>query len=190
MSKRNSMFRSLVLVCGLLLCVPGMASAANDKIDPATYLCAEYQTNEVVMKGQPPLFEGLQIDGYVAADIGMDVASPDTVKVLLGQAFMWCEKNPTEPVIAAWRQMRATGPVPQDGKEHGAWNAKTSTCADMAVNVEDATGFIIWLDGYNRRLQNTTKSILNSDEDVRGFIDACLLSPSRTMLEVLQERAK
>lgn len=181
----NTMVRLLLLALVIVLGIPGQSMAANEKIDPATYLCAEYQTNEAVMQGQPPLFEGLQIDGYVSADVNMDIASPDTVHVLLGQVFLWCEKRPDEPVINVWRQMRATGPVPQ-----GDWNAKKSTCADMAMNMENASGFIIWLDGYNRRLQNTTKSILNSDEDLQGYIDACMLSPSRTMLEVLQERAK
>ncbi len=184
-SKGNSMVRLLLLALVFVLSFQGQSMAANDKIDPATYLCAEYLTNEAVMQGQPPLFEGLQIDGYVSADVNMDIASPDTVHVLLGQVFLWCEKRPDAPVISVWKQMRATGPVPQ-----GDWNAKKSTCADMALNIENASGFIIWLDGYNRRLQNTTKSILNSDADLQGYIDACMLSPSRTMLEVLQERAK
>ncbi|MDO5537702.1 MAG: hypothetical protein Q4F72_09270 [Desulfovibrionaceae bacterium] len=179
------MLRRMLLCAVALLCVPALAHAANDKIDPATYLCAEYQTNEMVLKGQPPLFEGLQIDGYASADVNMDIASADTVHVLLGQVYLWCENRPTEPVYTVWRQLRATGPVPL-----GNWNAKTSTCGDMAQDMDNASGFIIWLDGYNRRLQNTSKSILNSDEDLQGFIDACMLSPSRTMLEVLQEHAK
>ncbi len=179
------MLRHMLLSALALLCVPALAQAENDKIDPATYLCAEYQSNEAVLRGEPPLFEGLQIDGYVAAEVGMDIASADTVHVMLGQVYMWCQNRPADPVVTGWKQMRATGPVPI-----GDWNAKTSTCADMAMNPDDASGFIIWLDGYNRALQKTTKSILNSDADLQGFMDACMLSPSRTMLEVLQEQAK
>lgn len=179
------MLRSMLLCAVVLLCTPALTQAANDKIDPTTYLCAEYQTNENVLKGEPPLFEGLQIDGYASAQVNMDIASADTVHVLLGQIYMWCEKRPTDTVLSGWKQMRATGPTPL-----GNWNARTSTCADMATNMEDASGFIIWLDGYNRALQNTTRSILNSDEDLQGFIDACMLSPSKTMLQVLQEQAK
>ncbi|HIW01187.1 MAG TPA: hypothetical protein H9894_08370 [Candidatus Desulfovibrio intestinipullorum] len=179
------MLKKMLFAAFTLLCMPGFVMAANEKIDPATYLCAEYVSSEAVLQGEPPLFEGLQIDGYASAAVNMDVASPDTLHILLGQAYMWCEKRPTDTVLSVWQQMRATGPVPI-----GEWNAKTSTCADFAMAQEDASGFIIWLDGYNRRLQNTTKSILNSDEDIQSFIDACLISPKRTMLEVLQEQAK
>ncbi len=179
------MLRYLLLCALAFMCMPALAQAENEKIDPATYLCAEYQTNEAVLRGEPPLFEGLQIDGYVSAQVGMDIASADTVHVMLGQAYLWCQNRPAEKVVTIWKQLRETGPVPI-----GDWNATQSTCADMAVNTDDASGFIIWLDGYNRSLQNTTKSILNSDADLQGFIDACMLSPTRTMLEVLQEQAK
>lgn len=174
-----------ILALLALLVLPGSALAANDKIDPATYLCAELVSNELVLQNQPPLFEGLQMDGYVSASISKETASPDTVFGILSQVVGWCQSNPTEKVITPWQQMRSTGPDPE-----GEWVASKTTCADFALNQDDASGFIIWLDGYNRKLQNTDKSILNSDDDVRAFIDACLLSPKKTMLQVLQETAK
>ncbi len=179
------MLRNLLLCAAVLALSASPAQAVNDKIDPTTYLCAEYVSSESVLAGTPPLFEALQIDGYVSADIGMDVASPDTVAIMTSQVYLWCQNKPVEKVITPWKQLRETGPVPQ-----GEWSAKTVTCAEMTVDIDDASGFIIWLDGYNRRLQNTGKSILNSDEDLQAFIDACVLSPQRTMLEVLQEYAK
>lgn len=179
------MLKKILFAALALCCVPGFAQAANEKIDPETYLCAELVSNEALLRGEPPIFEALQLDGYASAAVNMDVASPDAVQIILTEAVNWCQTRPTDKVYAIWQQMRATGPVPE-----GEWNAKTTSCADYALNQEDASGFIIWLDGYNRKASGTTKSILNSDEDVRGFIDACLVSPKRTMLEVLQERAK
>ena len=177
--------RKLLLACLLALACPGLACADNDKIDPATYVCAELVSEPGIMKGEPPLFQALQIDGYVAAELKMDVASPDTVQVMMQQTFMWCQKPPDVPVINPWREARKTGPVPE-----GHWNAHTSTCRDYALNPDDASGFIIWLDGYNRKFRNTAKSVLNSDADLQEFIDACTISPSRTMLDVLNEHAK
>ena len=179
------MLKKVLLAALALVCVPNLVLAANEKIDPETYLCAELVSNETLLQGEAPLFEGLQLDGYASAAVNMDVASPDAVHIILNEAVNWCQERPTDKVYSIWQQMRATGPVPE-----GDWNATTSTCADFALNQDDASGFIIWLDGYNRKANNTTKSILNSDADVRAFIDACLLSPKRTMLEVLQENAK
>lgn len=169
----------------VLMWAPLAANAANDKIDPATYLCAELVSNELALRGELPIFEGLQIDGYVGAKIDNDMAAVDTVNMILQQAVMWCQDRPTDTVISVWEQMRVTGPTPKEG-----WLAKSSTCADYALNPDDASGFIIWLDGYNRKLSDTDKSILNTDEDVQAFIDACMISPKKTMLEVLQETAK
>ena len=169
----------------VLLWVPFAANAANDKIDPATYLCAELVSNEATLRGELPVFEGLQIDGYVGAAIGNDMAAVDTVGMILQQAVIWCQDRPTDTVISVWEQMRVTGPAPREG-----WQANKNTCADYALNPDDGSGFIIWLDGYNRRLSGTDRSVLNSDEDVQAFIDACMLNPKKTMLEVLQESAK
>lgn len=169
----------------LTLFFPAAVLADNDKINPENYLCAEMISEPGILKGEPPLFQGLQIDGYVAAGLNMKVASPDTVQVVLTQVFMWCQKRPDEKVIGVWKEMRSTGPVPD-----GHWNAETSTCRDYALAPDDASGFIIWLDGYNRKIQGTEKSILNSDKDIQDFIDACMISPSRKMIDVLREHVK
>ncbi len=182
---RQQMLHKPILAALFLVCLPSLALADNEKIDPATYLCAEFISSEAALGGQPPLFEGLQIDGYASAALDMDVASSDTISILLGQAFLWCEKRPSDTVLSIWQRVRGISAVPQ-----GNWHAKTATCADYAMNQEDASGFIIWLDAYNRKAQNTTRSILNTDEDLQAFIDACLLSPGRTMLEVLRENAR
>ena len=156
------MLKKVLLAALALVCVPNLVLAANEKIDPETYLCAELVSNETLLQGEAPLFEGLQLDGYASAAVNMDVASPDAVHIILNEAVNWCQERPTDKVYSIWQQMRATGPVPE-----GDWNAKTSTCADFALNQDDASGFIIWLDGYNRKANNTTKSILNSDADCR-----------------------
>ncbi len=179
------MLKSLLTAALLVLGLPALAMADNEKIDPTDYVCAELLATGSMLNSEPPIFEILQIDGYVSADVNMDVSSPDTVNIMLTQIYNWCEKRPADKVIDGWRQMRATGPLPL-----GEWSARTSTCADYAANEEDGSGFLIWLDGYNRREQGTTKSILGSDKDVEGFIEACRKQPGKTMLEVLRERAK
>ena len=66
--------RKLFKLCCLMLSLPVAAQAADEKIDPATYICAELVATGV--SGQPPLFEGLQIDGYAAAALDKPVADP------------------------------------------------------------------------------------------------------------------
>mgnify|MGYP003210317182 CR=1 FL=1 len=61
---------------------------------------------------------------------------------------------------------------------------------DYALDPDDASGFIIWLDAWNRKTQNTAKSILKSDSDIQEFIDACMISPQKKMIDVLREHAK
>ena len=51
--------RKLLLACLLALACPGLACADNDKIDPATYVCAELVSEPGIMKGEPPLFQAL-----------------------------------------------------------------------------------------------------------------------------------
>ena len=43
--------RKLLLACLLALACPGLACADNDKIDPATYVCAELVSEPGIMKG-------------------------------------------------------------------------------------------------------------------------------------------
>lgn len=163
---------------------PAFAASPNDKIDPPTYVCAELVAAPG-LSPEPPLFPALQLDGWASAEIGSDVASPDTVMLLVGQVYQMCLTKPADSAYAIWKKLREAGPEPL-----GTWNARKSTCRDYAENTEDGSGFIIWLDAYNRKAQGTKKSILKSDKDVQRFIDACLRSPDRTMLEVLREKAR
>lgn len=180
------MVRKLLLSLVLVLSLPALALADNDLIQPDGYLCAELISEPGIMKGEPPLFQGLQVDGWVSAEIGQDIASPDTVQVVLTQAYVWCQKNPGVKLVQPWKEMRTTGPKVQQGQ----WNARTSTCRDYALAPDDASGFIIWLDAWNRRTQNTARSILKSDADIQEFIDACMISPQKKMIDVLREHAK
>lgn len=179
------MVRKLLLSLVLVLSLPALARADNDLIQPDAYLCAELISEPGIMKGEPPLFQALQVDGWVSAEIGQNIASPDTVQVVLTQTYMWCQKNPDVKVMQPWKEMRSTGP-----KVEGRWNAETSTCRDYALDPDDASGFIIWLDAWNRKTQNTAKSILKSDSDIQEFIDACMISPQKKMIDVLREHSK
>ena len=54
-------------------------------------------------------------------------------------------------------------------------------------NPDDGSGFIVWLDGYNRQYSVTKKSILGSDKDIQNFIDACKQRPDDRMIDVLRD---
>ena len=104
------MVRKLLLSLVLVLSLPALARADNDLIQPDAYLCAELISEPGIMKGEPPLFQALQVDGWVSAEIGQNIASPDTVQVVLTQTYMWCQKNPDVKVMQPWKEMRSTGP--------------------------------------------------------------------------------
>lgn len=58
-----------LLCCCLLLALPLAAQAEDEKIDPANYICAEFVAQGAVSQ-DPPVFQALQIDGYVSSNIG------------------------------------------------------------------------------------------------------------------------
>jgi len=103
--------KKMLILCCLMLGLPVAVQASNDKIDPSTYICAELVTQPMTEGGQPPIFEGLQIDGYVSAKMGNPIADPETLAPMLGQVYGACQVDPTKKVAAVWQEARKTFPV-------------------------------------------------------------------------------
>lgn len=82
-----------LLCCCLLLALPLAAQAEDEKIDPANYICAEFVAQGAVSQ-DPPVFQALQIDGYVSSNIGYTVADPQAINVLVPQAYLMCQEQP------------------------------------------------------------------------------------------------
>ncbi|MDY3810633.1 hypothetical protein FYJ44_08275 [Desulfovibrio sp. PG-178-WT-4] len=176
--------RKLFMLCCLMLSLPVAAQAADEKIDPATYICAELVATGV--SGQPPLFEGLQIDGYAAAALDKPVADPNIMAPLLEQVYAACQAKPTEKVIPLWQEARKNQAVADDGP----WRADKTTCKQYSENEDDGSGFVIWLDGYNRQKSGKPGSVLESDDTLKAYLDACAKQPEALMIDVMRESAK
>ena len=86
--------KKVLVLCCLLLGLPVAAQAANDKISPDSFICAELVTMPMTDGGQPPIFEALQIDGYVSAGMGDTVAHPDILAPLLTGVYTYCQSHP------------------------------------------------------------------------------------------------
>lgn len=177
------MLKTLLLCCCALL-VAGNAVAADEKIDPANYICAELVAATV--SGEPPLFEALQLDGYAAARAGAPVADPALMAPLIQEVYDTCQAAPTEKVLPLWEKARK-GRVVAD---EGPWRADKTTCKEYAANEEDGSGFVIWLDGYQRGKSGESGSVLKSNESLDAFLDACKRQPDALMLDVLARSAK
>ena len=78
-----------LLCCCLLLALPLAVRAEDEKIDPANYICAEFVAQGAVSQ-DPPVFQALQIDGFVSSNIGYTVADPQAINVLVPQAYLMC----------------------------------------------------------------------------------------------------
>jgi len=178
--------KKMLVLCCLLLGLPVAAQAENDKIDPSAYICAELITQPMTEGGKPPIFEALQVDGYVSAKMGNTVADPETLPPMLGQVYAACQADPTKKVIDVWQTARKTFPVDTDS----TWRADKTTCKDYAANTDDGSGFVIWLDGYNRGKTGKPASVLVSDDTLKGYLDACGKKPDALMLDVMAESAK
>ena len=89
--------RKLPYLWALLLALPLAAQAEDEKIDPANYICAEFVAQGAVSQ-DPPVFQALQIDGYVSSNIGYTVADPQAINVLVPQAYLMCQEQPTAVV--------------------------------------------------------------------------------------------
>ena len=168
----------------LLLCMAQYVQAASDKIDPDKYICAEYLTT-VSIEHAPPLFEGLQIDGYVAAKTNVSVADSRILPSLLLEVYALCQSQPEARVLPLWQQVRSRLPMAKDG----LWRADKTSCAAYNADPNDGSGFVIWLDGYLRGKHNTEASVLNSDVDLNAFFEGCKMTPSALMQDVMRKYA-
>lgn len=177
------MLKNLLLCCGALLLAATTASA-EEKIDPAAYICAELVA--ATTSGQPPLFEGLQLDGYAAARAGAPVADPSLLAPLLLEVYDTCEAAPADKVLPHWEKARKEKAVATEGP----WRADRTTCKDYAADEEDGSGFVIWLDGYQRARSGHDASALESNESLEAFLDACRKQPDALMLDVLAKSVK
>ncbi|WP_298035129.1 hypothetical protein [uncultured Desulfovibrio sp.] len=176
--------KKLLLFCCVMLNLPVAAQAAEEKIDPAAYICAELVA--IGVSGQPPLFEGLQIDGYAAAAQGATVADPPIMAPLLEQVYAACQAKPTEKVVTLWQEARKKQTVADDAP----WRADKTTCRQYSENEDDGSGFVIWLDGYNRQKSGKLDSVLESDDTLRAYLDACANHPEKLMIDVMRESVK
>lgn len=179
--------KKILLPCCLLLSLPLAAQAAPEtKIDPATYICAELITQPITTAGEPPIFTGLQLDGFVGASLNMPVADPATMPAVLGEVFAACQAKPTEKAAVLWKEVRKNLPAPADGP----WKADKTTCKDYGDNPDDGSGFVIWLDGYHRGKSGKPASVLESNESLTAYLEACSQKPEALMLDVMAESVK
>lgn len=171
---------------GLALLVGQNALAAddNERINP-DYICAQYLALASTSP-EGPLFQALQIDGFVSAEQGTTWADPDTVKGLMRAVYGLCEEHATEPVAVHWEQVKR---IIEDPVEK-PWDADVTLCRQLNDNPDDGSGFIVWLDAYNRQYSVTKKSILDSDASIQKFINACKQRPDDRMLDVLRDTLK
>ncbi len=173
---------SLAVLISLL--AAGQALAANDKIDPQTFICAE-----LVATGtdkEPPLFEGLQLDGYASALAGQPAADAMSIRSTLIQTYDSCTAKPAEKALAHWQEARKNNPAATDG----VWRADRATCADYYANEDDGSGFIIWLDGYQRAKTGKTASVFTDQPTLDHFLETCKANPKRLVYDVMIENAK
>ena len=171
-----------LLCCCLLLALPLAAQAEDEKIDPANYICAEFVAQGAVSQ-DPPVFQALQIDGYVSSNIGYTVADPQAINVLVPQAYLMCQEQPTAVVAEIWEPLKKKLPRPISGE----WEADVTKCRAYNEHPENGSGFVIWLDAYNRQYNVTEKSILAKQETLDKFLAACAKNPDAFMVDVLQE---
>lgn len=172
--------------CCLALTLPAAALAANDKIDPTSYICAELVAQPIVDQGQPPVFTALQIDGYVSARTGQTVADAESLAPMLEHVYAACQVKPANKVADIWKETRKVVPAAAEGR----WRADKTRCGDYAADTENGSGFVIWLDGYNRGKSGKPASVLNDDATLASYLDACAKKPEALMLDVLAENAK
>lgn len=178
------MYKKMLPLLALCLLAAPPAMGANEKIEPDKYICAELTVSNI--DGVPPIFEGLQLDGYAAAKTGEPVADPQILSPLLIAVSDSCSAEPAEKALDHWQKARKTYPVPSDGP----WRADKTTCGDYVKNPDDGSGFVIWLDAYNRGKTGTTASILADQATFDKFLEACEKSPDKLMIDVLAAQAK
>ncbi|MDR3358588.1 MAG: hypothetical protein LBN96_07030 [Desulfovibrio sp.] len=176
--------RNLLIFCCIVFNFSTTVSA-GEKINPADFICAELVALPTTT-GEPSLFEALQLDGYAGADLDNPVADPQIMAPLLEQVYVACQAEPAEKALTFWRKGRESFAVVGDSP----WRADKTTCGDYAADEDDGSGFVIWLDGYNRRKNKSAASVLESDDTVKAFLDNCRQRPRSLMLDVMKESAK
>ena len=172
--------KTILLLAAALL--TSGAAHAGDKIAPEEYICAQFMAAGVA---EAPVFEALQLDGNYAAANGETVADPALVTPILEEVFTVCGEKPEARVYPLWETARKGHPAPTEGK----WRADKSTCADFIADEDNASGFIIWLDAYQRKLGKSTASILESDKKANDFMAACRKNPQSLMLDLMKKEA-
>lgn len=174
-----------ILGLGLMATLASLpAYGADEKIDPETYICAELSARNV--EGTPPIFESLQIDGYVSGKAKQPVADAYTLGAMTLEVSDSCAAAPTDKVAEHWQNARKNHPV----DDSQIWRADKTTCAEYNDNPDDGSGFVIWLDGYWRGQSGKDTSILVDQQTIEKFEAACKANPSKLMLDVLAENAK
>ena len=167
------------------LCVATAPATAADKIDPASYICAEFSALNST-SGEPPLFEGLQMDGFAAAKDGIDAADPNVLAGILVEIAGQCATKPADAILPLWQKVRKA----LDPATDGPWNATKVTCKQLNEDRDTGDGFVVWLDGYNRQKTGKNASILDSQESFDAYFAACKASPEKLMIDVMRELAK
>lgn len=173
-------YASILLAAALLLPANVLA---GEKINPEDYICAEFLATGAMT--EPPIFEGLQVDGYYSAANGQKVADPPLVGTVLEEVFMRCGEKPDAMVLPLWTEVRNAHPQPEGGQ----WQADKTRCRDYNQDPEDGSGFVIWLDGYQRRESGGNDSILESDAKANAYTGACKGKPDALMLDLIREYA-
>ncbi|MBQ7584735.1 MAG: hypothetical protein IJU40_00605 [Desulfovibrionaceae bacterium] len=178
------MKRILFFSCILMVLLSGLAMAASDKINPDDYICAEYVTT-ISIEHAPPLFEGLQIDGYASAKEGNQIADPRTLPPIMLEVYALCQSQPEAKVLPLWQKVRTRLNLIGESR----WKANKTLCEQYNKDPDDGSGFVIWLDGYMRGLDSTDRSVLKSDLDLNNFIQNCRREPKKLMLDVMRQSA-
>ena len=179
---KKMLFSSALLASVVLV---GQPAVAADKINPATYICAEFDALNSATN-QPPIFEGLQIDGYAAAKDGVDAADPTVLGEILVDIAGQCANKPADNILPMWQKARKK----QNPDKNGPWNATKSTCKQFNEDRDNGEGFVVWLDGYNRQKTGKDASVLGSQEIYDAYFAACKATPDKLMLDVMRELAK
>lgn len=162
----------------------GSAWAANDKIDPKTFICAELVATSVDM--EPPIFEGLQLDGYAAGLANKNIADPAAIQPLLLKVYDACSASPVDKALPYWQKMRENEPYAENGK----WDASKITCGDYTANEDEGSGFVIWLDAWQRARTGKDASVFKDQATLDNFLDICRKNPQKLMYDVMVENAK
>jgi hypothetical protein len=177
------MLKKTLLPC-LMLCLLALPAKADELVDPSSFICAELVA--LTVSGLPPMFEALQIDGYSSAGRDNVIADPMIMQSLLVDTIQACENRPTDKVLAIWDKLSSLRTYDKQSR----WKADTTTCGDYYEDEENGSGFVIWLDGYNRKKNKTKDSVFRDDATTQDFLNACKEKPKALVFDVLKESAR